>query len=92
MRRLGPIRALFAGLMVAGLGYVYVGRIGLALTLIQAYLAVIAIVGWSKLIFHPWSVYVLGALGIVVALWTIIHPVAIALIEKRVRVQAYNRW
>ena len=92
MRTIGPVRAGLASLLVLGLGYVYVGRIKLAIAVVLGAVGLIAVAGWTRLVFDPLAVYVLAAVAGLVVILVIVHSVLIALRNREAPSQWYNRW
>ena len=88
-RTIDAPRALFAGL--ASFGYVYVGRLALAVMLLRALLASLATVAWSRLILNATVAYCLAGAGLALGLLQIIHPVVIAAQKKQAPRKSYNR-
>ncbi|MDJ0760985.1 MAG: signal peptidase I [Woeseiaceae bacterium] len=91
-RKLGPIRAALSNLAGFGLGYVYVGRIELALFLIAGIVGVIAVAGWSGLVFQPVALYSLAVAALCVALFVMIHCGLIAARTRTAEARPYNAW
>jgi signal peptidase I len=89
-RRLHPALALLAG--VVGLGYLYVGRIGLAFAYIAALFAVLLIAGWTRWLVEPTGWYVVMVAGVAFAVAPVLHPVLIAWRRPAVPRKRYNRW
>ncbi len=89
-RNLSIASALLLALL--GLGYVYVGRLRVALMFVVAGFALVAAFSWTRLILDVHATYVLVAMLITFALTQIIHPVVIAAREKRAATRPYNRW
>lgn len=90
MRKLIPPAAFFAGLL--GFGYVYVGQISVALTLIVCGATLLALISWTRLILEPWGFYLLVAVGVGLFLLQVIHPTRIAIRRPEAPQKPYNRW
>lgn len=78
--------------MGLGLGYVYVGRIKLAIALVVCVVGLVAIAGWSRLVFYPLALYILAGLMAVAGLLVVAHTVLIARRDRATVVRRYNRW
>lgn len=89
-RRLHPLLALLAGLL--GFGYVYVGRIALAVAFIVAALAVFVVGGWTRALVHPTAWYAVILCGLLITSIALLHPVLIAWRQPVVARKRYNRW
>lgn len=89
-RRLHPVLALLAGL--AGIGYLYVGRIGLAVAALVAMFAVLLIGGWTRWLVHPTGWYVVILAAVLIAAVPVLHAVLIAWRRPIVPRKPYNRW
>lgn len=85
-------RALVAAWAGLGLGYLYVGRHRLALSVPVVVVGVFAASGWTRLILEPWAPYAFGAIGLAVGLVPVVHAVAIARSRKFAPVTPMNRW
>lgn len=92
MREIGPVRAVLFNLLGFGLGYLYVGQIRLAFALIAGVVGLLAVAGWSRLVFEPLGVYGLGILAAGIALFVMIHCGLIAVRNRSVVAHVYNRW
>ncbi len=92
LRKLGPIRAALANLLGFGLGYVYVGRIRLAFAFIAGIVGLIAVAGWSRLVFHPIALYGIAIAALCVTLFVAIHSGLIAARDRNAVARSYNRW
>jgi len=92
MRQVGPIRAALSNVLGLGLGYVYVGRIQLALAFIVSIVGLTALAGWSRLVFHPYALYALAALAVGAGLFVMIHSGLIAARNRTIVARPYNRW
>jgi len=92
MRRVGAVRAALANLFFSGLGYVYLGRLPLAVVLLLGSLCVVAVVGRSGLFFEPVFVYVTAALLVTLVVFTAVHAALIALRHRELAAKPYNRW
>jgi signal peptidase I len=90
MRELSGTRTFFASLV--GLGYLYVGRVGLAITVLLVAGASLAALSWTRLILYAWGAYFLFGIGIFLLLLQIVHPVIIAVKTKTVPAHRFNRW
>jgi hypothetical protein len=92
-RRVRPVLALVAGLVEFGLGYVYVGRIRLALTCFAAFYGIIAFFSWTRLVMYSATVWLLAwVICLLVIGIVLIHPVILATKHRRVPLKPYNRW
>jgi signal peptidase I len=89
-RRLRPALAFFAGLL--GFGYLYVGRIGLAIAFLIATLAVFLIGGWTRALVHPTAWYAVILCGLLIAAIALLHPILIAWRRPVAARKRYNRW
>ncbi|MDJ0794853.1 MAG: signal peptidase I [Woeseiaceae bacterium] len=92
MRQLGPIRAALSNLVGFGLGYVYVGRIKLALFLVVGIVGLVALAGWSRLVFHPIGLYGLVFVAACIGLFVMIHCGLIAARNRTADARSYNVW
>ena len=90
MRTVTPARAALAGIL--GFGYVYVGRVRVALVLLGVGLAATALAAWTRLIFIPVVLYSVIAVLFAVAAATIVHPIVIAAGTSSPPQKRYNRW
>ena len=92
MRQIGPVRAGLLNVLGLGLGYVYVGRIKFAIAFVAWVIGLIAIAGWSGLVFEPMALYALALVAFGAGLFVIVHCVTIALRQRTAVARAYNRW
>ena len=92
MRKPGAVRAALANLFFSGLGYVYLGRLSLAIVLLIASLGAVAVAGWSGLVFEPERIYALAALAVGVVVATAIHAAVLARRSPELPAKSYNRW
>ena len=92
MREIGPVRAVLLNLVGLGLGYVYIGRIRFAFALIAGIIGLLAVAGWSRLVFEPLGVYGLAIVAAGIALFVMIHCGLIAARNRSAVAHAYNRW
>ncbi len=72
-RSLNPALAFFANIVGIALGYVYIGRMRLALLIIAAAMVVISLASWSRFIFTQTGFYVTAALLVSIAIIPLIH-------------------
>lgn len=90
--RLGvAVRACLGALLVLGLGYLYVGRARLAAAAVLACLALLALLSWTRLILHAWSLYALAGVWLAVLLASVAHATRIAW-KGGVRARRYKVW
>jgi len=87
---LKPIRAFLAGIL--GFGYVYVGRLGIAISLVGLTFALIAVLSWTRWILNPLALYVFAGLSLSLLVLVIVHPVVIAVKNPKAARKVYNRW
>ena len=92
MRKVDAVRAALANLLFGGLGYVYLGRLSLAVTLVLACLGLVAIAGWSGLVFEPVIVYAVVAVFLGLVLMTTAHAAILARRHRELPIKPYNRW
>ncbi len=92
LRQLGPIRAALSNVIGLGLGYVYVGRIRLAIIFVVGIVGLIALAGWSRLVFYPIALYGLAVVAACVGLFVIIHCGLIAARNRTADARSYNVW
>jgi signal peptidase I len=90
MRQIDAPSAFMMSLV--GLGYLYVGRLRLAVVAILAPLAFLTLLGWTRWIFEPAGVYLYFGTFVVVALLNYVCPALIAWKEKTAPAKGYNRW
>lgn len=90
MLQLKPFRAFLAA--VLGFGYVYVGRIGVAVSFVSASFALVALFSLMRWVLNPTAIYVLASGLLILILVAIIHPVVIATKHRTVLRKPYNRW
>jgi len=92
-RKIRPALAFFANFLGYGLGYVYVGEIGLAVGMFAGMYGVIALFSWTRVIMVSatmwWLVAATTILNIVIS---IIHPAIIAVKNRQRPAKQYNRW
>jgi signal peptidase I len=92
-RTLSPALAFFSALFGLGVGFVYVGELGLAVASIFCLYGLIAIAGWTgamtSSVVGLWCVFIL-CLGIFAA--SAIWPAAIAFRHRNRVAKGYNRW
>jgi signal peptidase I len=84
--------AFIASVLNFGIGYLYIGRPGLAALAVAAPFAAVAVAGWTRLVLTPLALYTFGAILVTVGLAVVIHTVVLA---RRFRAQPrkpYNRW
>lgn len=77
---------------LVGLGYLYVGRLWMAIVAILAPLAFLALLGSNRWIFKPVGVYLYFGTLVFVVLLHYVHPALIARKEKSLPAKSYNRW
>jgi signal peptidase I len=92
MRRTGPIRAALISLAGAGLGYVCVGRIRLAIVFAVLSISIMAAAGWTRLILHPLGTYIFAGCAILTVVVPILHSAFIAHRQRSIPRKTYNRW
>jgi len=92
MRKVGAARAALANLFFAGLGYVYLGRLSLAVLVLLFSVSAAAVAGWSGFVFEPAVVYALLVLLLGLGLFTVVHAVVVARRHRELRAKPYNRW
>ena len=92
MRQIGPVRAALSNFLGIGLGYVYVGRIELAIAFVAGLVGITAIAGWSRLVFQPLALYALAAVVTFAALFVVTHSGLIAARNRTAVARPYNRW
>ena len=82
-RRIGPLRAFLANLVGLGLGYVYVGELGLGLATVAATFCVFFLFAWSRLIVSSaqWM-WIDAAILLVISGIALIHPIVIAFRQR----------
>jgi|CXWL01.1.fsa_nt_gi signal peptidase I len=90
MRHLSPLRAFLASFFVAGLGYVYVGRIDLGIAVVIGTIALLAIPGWTRLILEPWAIYVIVLVTLLMTIGIPIHTVRLAIQHRNDPPKRYN--
>jgi signal peptidase I len=90
MREITPLRAVLAS--IAGFGYVYVGRIGLALLIPVAVVAALAAIAWSRLIFTTGGFVALVGSVIAYVAIQLVHPALVAARRRQAPRRFYNRW
>ena len=92
-RTLNPALAFFSAFFGLGVGFVYVGELGLAIAAVFALYGLIAISGWTGVMTSSvaglWLVFIL-CLGIFAA--SAIWPTVIAFRNRHRVVKRYNRW
>jgi signal peptidase I len=93
LRKVRPALAFFANFLGYGLGYVYVGEIGLAVGMLAGMYGVIALFSWTRVVLMSalmwWLVAVLTILNIVIST---IHPAIIAVRNRQRPAKPYDRW
>ena len=89
-RRLSPGLAFLGGLV--GLGYLYVGRLGLAIAFTLAPQLFLLAAGWTRLLVDPIGWYVSVAAPVVLWLVQLVHPVTLAWSRPLAPAKPYNRW
>ncbi len=92
MRQVGPIRAALSNFVGLGLGYVYVGRIQLAFATIAAVFGVLALAGWTRLVFDPHTLYFVAIVTLSFGLFPVVHCALIASRNRATPAKIYNRW
>jgi signal peptidase I len=90
VRKLDALAAILMG--IVGLGYLYVGRIRIAVILLLSALALICVLSWTRLVLKPLGVCILVAGAIFVVLLNVFHPPLIARTHKVADSRFYNRW
>ena len=92
VRRRRPWLAGIANLLYAGLGYLYVGRGRFAIAVLAGSFLVLAVAGWTGLVFNPIATWALalGAIGAQVAF--AVHAWRIAAREREAALKRYQRW
>ena len=83
--------AVIAGILAPGLGYLYVGRLQLALMTLPAMILIVAIAGWTRLIIEPAGFYVTYLSIITIWLISVVHPAIVANGSGQLATKAYNR-
>ena len=91
-RRVHPALAALANLVGIGLGYVYLGRLRYAFALLGVAVGVLAIAGWSRLVFVPDAIVFLAVTAALIGLFPIVHCAVMAVRVPERAAVAYNRW
>ena len=91
-RNPGPLVAIVLGLLGVGLGYVYVGRLRLAVALVIAAVVTLSVAGWSRIVLSPVGLYLIAAIGLLIGLVALVHSAFIAARSSDVPAEPYNRW
>jgi hypothetical protein len=92
-RKVRPILAFLAGLLEFGLGYVYVGKLRHAIASFVIFYGVIAFFAWTRLVMYSATLWwFAGACCLLVAGVVLIHPVIVAIHNRHLPLQRYNRW
>jgi signal peptidase I len=92
-RKVRPILAFLAAFLGLGLGYVYVGRIRLAIATFVASFGIWALSAWTRLIVSTATMlWLIAATLLLVAAISLVHPVVIAVRQRDRPKSAYNRW
>jgi signal peptidase I len=92
-RKVNPILAFVAGVFGFGMGYVYVGKIRLAVATIVSLYAVLAIFSWTRLVVYSAVVWwFLSAACFLILVISLIHPVVLAIRLRATPRTKYNRW
>lgn len=91
IRRLQPFNAAVAGVFGFGLGYLYVGRLRLSFLPFATYLALILVIGVTRVITEPIGLYSANALMLTIWLISIVHPAVFASKHENVASRSYNR-
>jgi signal peptidase I len=92
-RKVRPALAFFANFLALGLGYVYVGEIGLAVGMFAGLYGIIAIFAWTRVIVVSATMWWLVWAATILVIGTVlIHPVVIASKNRQRAAKKYNRW
>jgi signal peptidase I len=93
IRKVNPILALVAGFFCLGMGYVYIGRLRLAVTVIVAFYGALTFFALTRLVVYSaemwWLICVIFLLVFGISL---IHPIALAIKHRALPRKRYNRW
>jgi signal peptidase I len=93
LRKLHPALAFAASLFGFAMGYVYVGRLRLAVATIGTFYGALILLAWTRLIVYSAAVgWLISVTGLFVLLLWLIHPVILAVKERTVPANRYNRW
>src|SRR6202166_3137751 len=92
-RRVRPVLAFLAAFLGLGLGYVYVGRIRLAIATFVASFGIWVLSGWTRLIVSTATMlWLIAATLFLIAAISLVHPVVIAVRQRDAPKKIYNRW
>ena len=89
-RRLHPGLAFLAG--VFGFGYLYVGRIGYAISFLVVPYVLMLAASWTRVLVNPVAWYAVLPVFALVWLVQLVHPVLLAWSRPLVPRKHYNRW
>ena len=91
-RRPRAALAAIAGLVSPGLGYLYVGRLWLALAVPAVLIGTAALAGWTRSVMEPLGMYAAAAVIALLRLISIVHPATIAYRLGELPARSFNRW
>ncbi|MEM7504065.1 MAG: signal peptidase I [Pseudomonadota bacterium] len=74
------------------MGYVYVGRIKLAVVYAVGVVGLVAAAGWLGLVFEPIALYGLAVVALCLSLFVVIHCAVIAARNENAEFRPYNVW
>ncbi|MEL7450394.1 MAG: signal peptidase I [Pseudomonadota bacterium] len=84
--------AVALSIIAPGLGLVYVGRLRAALVYTVTIIGILALAGWSRVVFNPYAVFPVAAIALSIGLVPIIYSARIAYREGKIAARPYNRW
>ena len=90
-RRPRAALAAVAGIVSLGLGYLYIGRVRLALAVPALIFGLVALAGWTRFVMEPVGFYVLCALILSLWLTSIVHPTIAAYRLDDLAAKPFNR-
>lgn len=92
-RKLNPILAFVSGFFGFGMGYVYVGKLRLAVATIVGFYGVLAFLSWTRLAVYSATVWwILFAACFLILGVSLIHPIVLAIKHRATPRKRYNHW
>jgi signal peptidase I len=92
-RRLKPVWAFLASVFILGLGFVYVGKLRLAIATVATVYGVVALFSWTRLIVSaPYGCWVAASVMLLIIAVTAIGAAVVAIRSPLVAANSYNRW
>jgi signal peptidase I len=92
-RKVNPILAFVAGFFGFGMGYVYVGKLRLAVATIVGLYTPLAFFSWTRLVVYSTIAWwLLSAVCLLILGFSLIHPVVLATKHRIAPRERYNRW